>query len=49
MTHARLRNIIQALQAAGFSQVASYGDMTGAAFNPSSSGNLVVTARRSGM
>lgn len=54
VTSTKLRPILQAeltraLQSAGFSQVASYGDMTGAAFNPSSSDNLVVTARRSGM
>lgn len=36
--------LLQALAAAGFSQVASYGDMAGAEFNPSSSGNLVITA-----
>ena len=36
--------LVQALDEAGFSQVTCYGDMTGSAFDPSSSGNLVITA-----
>ena len=38
--------LLPALQAAGFDQVTCYGDMQGGAFHPSTSGNLVVTARR---
>lgn len=36
-----------AFQEAGFESVSCYGDLTGSAFNPDSSGNLVVVARKS--
>lgn len=38
--------IINALEVAGFHSIQSFGDMTGAAFNPDNSGNLIVTARK---
>lgn len=38
--------LINALAAAGFRSIQSYGDMTGAAFHPNTSGNLIVTARK---
>jgi glycine/sarcosine N-methyltransferase len=46
----RLRPLLQAemvrlLSTAGFHDIACYGDMSGAPFNPESSGNLVVVAR----
>ncbi len=49
----RLRPILQAdlvsaLSAAGFTSIQSYGNMAGVAFDPESSGNLVITARLSG-
>lgn len=50
-TATRLRPLLQAdlleaLQAAGFHKITSYGNMSGAPFEASTSGNLVVTARR---
>ena len=39
-------NLTAALSAAGFEQIICYGDMEGKAFDPVSSGNLVVTARK---
>jgi len=39
------RELSAALQTAGFDQIELYGDMQGAAFDPSTSGNLIVTAR----
>ena len=39
-------DLIQKLHNAGFRDVICYGDMTGAPFNPETSGNLIVTARR---
>lgn len=46
----RLRPLLQAgtvrlLGTAGFQEIACYGDMSGAPFNPESSGNLIVVAR----
>jgi glycine/sarcosine N-methyltransferase len=38
-----------ALAAAGFGEVASYGDMSEAPFDPEASGNLIVTARTAGL
>ncbi len=35
------------LASAGFSEIVFYGDMTGGSYDPASSGNLVVTARKS--
>lgn len=35
-----------AFQEAGFESISCYGDLTGSAFNPDSSGNLVVVARK---
>ena len=35
-----------AIAAAGFGGLACYGDMTGAPFDPETSGNLIVTARK---
>ena len=51
VTTTRLRPLqqpdtVQALAAAGFVGVTCYGDMTGAAFDAQTSGNLVVAARR---
>jgi hypothetical protein len=43
LLHAEL---LDALAAAGFDDVACYGDMTGVPFDPQASPNLVVTARR---
>ncbi len=48
----RLRPLLQSevqqvLRQAGFGQIMSYGDMSGADFDPANSGNLVVTAYRS--
>jgi glycine/sarcosine N-methyltransferase len=48
----RLRPLLQAeilaaLDGAGFTSIASYGNMGGAPFDPPSSGNLVIAARRS--
>jgi glycine/sarcosine N-methyltransferase len=37
-----------AFQEAGFESISCYGDLTGSAFNPETSGNLVVVARRVG-
>ena len=42
LLHAEL---LDAVAAAGFSDTACYGDMTGAPFDPETSGNLIVTAR----
>jgi ubiquinone/menaquinone biosynthesis C-methylase UbiE len=49
----RLRPILQAdllsaLSSAGFISLQSYGSMAGAAFDPETSGNLVITAKFSG-
>ena len=46
----RLRPLLQAetvrlLGTVGFQDIACYGDMSGAPFNPESSGNLIVVAR----
>ncbi len=38
--------LLDAVAAAGFGDVACYGDMAGAPFDPDSSGNLIVTAKR---
>jgi glycine/sarcosine N-methyltransferase len=51
VTTTRLRPLLQAdltqvLSATGFNDVSSFGDMTGSAYNPASSGNLVVTAQK---
>jgi len=43
LLHAELSS---AIAAAGFGGLACYGDMTGAPFDPGSSGNLIVTARK---
>jgi hypothetical protein len=37
--------LVAALTAAGFEAITSYGDMTGTAFDPETSENLIVTAR----
>ena len=42
LLHAEL---LDTVAAAGFSDAACYGDMTGAPFDPEASGNLIVTAR----
>jgi LmbE family N-acetylglucosaminyl deacetylase len=42
----RQGELTAALAAAGFDSIVCYGDMSGAPFDPESSGNLVVTARR---
>lgn len=51
-TATRLRPLLQAelaarLEAAGFTDIASYGNMSGAPFEADASGNLVMTASRS--
>lgn len=51
LSSTRLRPLLQAelakaLAAEGFGEVVFHGNMAGAAFDPQSSGNLVVTARR---
>lgn len=38
--------LLGAVEAAGFDGLACYGDMTGAPFDPETSGNLILTARR---
>ena len=38
--------LLDALAAAGFSDAACYGDMSGAPFDPETSGNLITTIRR---
>ncbi|MBN1287191.1 MAG: class I SAM-dependent methyltransferase [Anaerolineae bacterium] len=38
----RRAELVSALEAAGFGAVTCYGDMTGAAFDPTTSGNLIV-------
>ena len=38
--------LVRAVEAAGFGDVRSYGDMAGAPFDPERSGNLVISARR---
>jgi len=43
LLHAELS---RAIRAAGFGDVSCYGDMHGAPFDPETSGNLIVTARR---
>ena len=43
----RRAQLVDALAQAGFTEVACYGDMAGGAFDEASSGNLVLTARRS--
>lgn len=43
LLHAEL---LRAVEAAGFGDVACYGDMSGAPFDPETSGNLIVTAGR---
>ncbi len=43
LLHAEL---CEAIAAAGFGDVACYGDMTGAPFDPKTSGNLIITARK---
>ncbi len=43
LLHAEL---LDALATAGFSDAVCYGDMTGAPFDPETSGNLIITARR---
>jgi SAM-dependent methyltransferase len=50
VTTTRLRPLLQAeltaaLAAAGFKEIASYGDMSGSRFDPETSGNLILTAR----
>jgi SAM-dependent methyltransferase len=44
----RREQLVAAFSQAGFGEIASYGDMTGGAFDELSSGNLVLTARRLG-
>jgi len=44
----RQEELIAALATAGFTAIVSYGDMSGAPFDPHSSGNLIVTARTAG-
>ena len=39
-------DLVSALQKAGFTNIAAYGDMTGAPFDASESGNLVVVAHK---
>ena len=39
-------DLTRAVETAGFEEVALYGDMAGAPFDPARSGNLVLTARR---
>ena len=51
ITATRLRPLLQAdmcaaLEAVGFVEMASYGNMSGSPFEAETSGNLVVTARR---
>jgi glycine/sarcosine N-methyltransferase len=41
----RRQELVAALEGAGFVQVSSYGDMTGAPYDAVNSGNLVLTAR----
>jgi glycine/sarcosine N-methyltransferase len=40
----RQNELLESLRTAGFTDTASYGNMTGEPFNPASSGNLVLTA-----
>lgn len=42
----RQAELLEELARAGFNQMTSYGDMQGAAFEPTTSGNLVLTAAR---
>jgi len=42
----RQEEVALALAKAGFGAIVCYGDMTGAPFDPETSGNLIVTARR---
>jgi SAM-dependent methyltransferase len=37
--------LVAALKASGFEGIRCYGDMTGAAFDPANSGNLIITAK----
>jgi hypothetical protein len=37
--------LVEAFEAAGFRQVACWGDMQGVSFDPVTSGNLIMTAR----
>jgi hypothetical protein len=39
---------VAALTEAGFGEICCYGDMAGGAFDETSSGNLVLTARAAG-
>jgi SAM-dependent methyltransferase len=38
--------LVAALEAAGFGEIVCWGDVSGASFDPASSGNLIITARR---
>ncbi len=38
--------LVRALEAAGFTQIAAFGGMDGSPFDPQASGNLVISARR---